>query len=197
LGELHDQLTSQFPEPQFEMPAPEIPEPTFPAPATGPPEAGPPEGGPLERPTLHRRRSSLKRSNSRLSFKSVAWAMDVDEQRARYNTAVGEIEVAGDELDVARTAHREEIMLLQDLHRSVAEIKDRLRLDEERIKMERAKLLEAEESVRRQEERLAITFEQLEIQESRYQVKVTTALDEASKTLISSSRQNETIYEED
>jgi len=57
--------------------------------------------------------------------------------------------------------------------------------------------VEAEEAVRRQEERLATTFEQLELQESRYQVKVTTALDEATKTLtVSSSRHNETIYEE-
>jgi hypothetical protein len=95
LGELHDQLNSQFPEPQFEMPVPEVPDPVFPTPITGPPEAGPPEGGTLDQPTLRRRRSSLKRSTSRLSFKSVAWAMDVDEQRARYNTAVGEIEVAG------------------------------------------------------------------------------------------------------
>lgn len=62
-------------------------------------------------------------------------------------------------------------MLLQDLHRSVTEIKDRLRLDEERIRLEREKLIEAEQSVRHQEERLRLTFDQLEINESRYQMK--------------------------
>jgi hypothetical protein len=53
----------------------------------------------------------------------------------------------------------------------VGEIKDRLRLDEERIRMERDRLIGAEESVRRQEERLRTTFEQLELQEGRYQTK--------------------------
>jgi hypothetical protein len=104
--------------------------------------------------------------------------------------------VVGDDLDLARTAHKEELIILRDLHRSVAETKARLRLDEEEIRLEREKLVGAEEAVRHQEERLRITFEQLEIQEGRYQGKVSTALEEAHRTLLSSARREETIYEE-
>lgn len=77
----------------------------------------------------------------------------------------------GEELDAARVAHKEEILLLHDLHRGVFEIKERLRLDAERVKLEQQKLIEAEEAVRHQEERLRLTFEQLELHEGRYQVK--------------------------
>lgn len=78
---------------------------------------------------------------------------------------------SGEELDFARTAHREEILLLQDLHRNVTELKLRLKLDEERVKLEQQKLIEAEEAVRHQEERLRLTFEQFELHEGRYQAK--------------------------
>jgi len=77
----------------------------------------------------------------------------------------------GEELDTARIAHKEEILLLQDLHRNVFEIKESLRLDEERVKLEQLKLIEAEEAVHHQEERLRFTFEQLELHEGRYQAK--------------------------
>jgi len=77
----------------------------------------------------------------------------------------------GEELDAARVAHKEEILLLHDLHRGVFEIKERLRLDAERVRLEQQKLIEAEEAVRHQEERLRLTFEQLELHEGRYQVK--------------------------
>ena len=79
--------------------------------------------------------------------------------------------LVGEELDAARIAHKEEIILLQDLHRNVFEIKERLRLDAERVKLEQQKLIEAEEIVRHQEERLRFTFEQLELHEGRYQAK--------------------------
>ena len=77
----------------------------------------------------------------------------------------------GEELDAARIAHKEELLLLQDFHRNVIEIKDRIRLDAERVKLEQQKLMEAEEAVRHQEERLRLTFEQLELHEGRYQTK--------------------------
>lgn len=77
----------------------------------------------------------------------------------------------GEELDAARIAHKEELILLQDFHRNVFEIKDRIRLDAERVKLEQQKLAEAEEAVRHQEERLRLTFEQLELHEGRYQAK--------------------------
>lgn len=51
------------------------------------------------------------------------------------------------------------------------EIKDRIRLDEERVRLEQQKLIDAEEAVRHQEERLRLTFEQLELHEGRYQAK--------------------------
>lgn len=60
---------------------------------------------------------------------------------------------------------------MQDLHRNLIGIKDRIRLDEERVKLEQQKLVEAEEAVRHQEERLRFTFEQLELHEGRYQAK--------------------------
>ena len=78
---------------------------------------------------------------------------------------------SGEELDSARTAHKEELILLQDLHRNMTDIKDRIRLDEERVKIEQQKLIDAEEAVRHQEERLRVTFEQLELHEGRYQIK--------------------------
>ena len=77
----------------------------------------------------------------------------------------------GEELDAARVAHKEEILLLHDFHRNVVEIKERLRLDAERVRMEEQKLIEAEELVRHQEERLRLTFEHLELHEGRYQAK--------------------------
>ena len=77
----------------------------------------------------------------------------------------------GEELDAARVAHKEEILLLHDLHRNVFEIKERLRLDAERVKLEQEKLIDAEEAVRHQEERLRFTFEQLELHEGHYQTK--------------------------
>jgi len=136
----------------------------------------------------------LKRSNSRSSLKTVSWALN-ETGRTRYATAVEEIIYAGEELDTARVAHKEEIILLRDLHRGVFEIKERLRLDAERVKLEQQKLIEAEEAVRHQEERLRLTFEQLELHEGRYQVKVTSALDEASRSLSTNHRRGDTIQE--
>jgi len=142
---------------------------------------------------LVRKRSSLKRSNSRSSLKTVSWAFN-DTGKTRYATAVEEIVYAGEELDVARIAHKEELLLLQDLHRNVFEIKERLRLDAERVKLEQEKLIDAEEAVRHQEERLRLTFEQLELNEGRYQNKVTSALDEATRSL-STHRRGDAIPE--
>jgi len=85
--------------------------------------------------------------------------------------------------------------LLEDLHRNVTEIKKRLKLDAERVKLEQQKLIEAEETVRHQEERLRLTFEQLELHEGHYQNKVTNALDEASRSLSSSHRRENIIPE--
>ena len=53
----------------------------------------------------------------------------------------------------------------------MVEIKGRLRLDEQRVKLEQQKLIEAEEVVRHQEERLRSTFERLELHEGHYQAK--------------------------
>jgi hypothetical protein len=90
IGELHDQLVQQFPDPQGPSP-----DPTFPEPVTTEAQSQYTYDQQPERPTLHRKRSSLKRSNSRSSMKSVAWAMDMDQQKSRYEFAVEEIEVAG------------------------------------------------------------------------------------------------------
>jgi len=201
LSQLHDQLTGRIPNPHADIPPIEVVPPsepslTMPVPAI--PGAAPPmpipETAPatLERPQLVRKRSNLKRSNSRSSLKTVSWAFN-DTGKTRYATAVEEIVYAGEELDAARIAHKEEILLLQDLHRNLIDIKERIRLDEERVKLEQQKLIEAEEAVHHQEERLRLTFEQLELHEGRYQVKVTSALDEASRSL--SHRRENTIHE--
>jgi hypothetical protein len=79
IEETDNQSAVQFPVPQVNG----SPEPTFPVPV------------PSDGPVLHRKRSSLKRSSSRLSNKSVAWAVDLEQQKARYEAAVEEIEVAG------------------------------------------------------------------------------------------------------
>jgi len=203
LTELRDHLGGHFPNPHDEIPPIDVVPPSEPSvemPEPAIPEAAPPmpvpetaEGG-LDRPPLVRRRSSLKRSNSRSSLKTVSWALN-ETGKTRYATAVEEIVYAGEELDTARVAHKEELLLLQDLHRGMTEIKERLRLDEQRVKLEQQKLIEAEESIRYQEERLRVTFEQLELHEGRYQAKVTNALDEADRSLSSSHRREHTIQE--
>ncbi|KAF9651883.1 hypothetical protein BDM02DRAFT_3109992 [Thelephora ganbajun] len=205
LSELHDQYQfagrlpnphDQIPpidvvppsEPSVTMPEPSVPEVAFPMPIPQTAEAT------LDRPPLARKRSNLKRSNSRSSLKTVSWALN-ETGKSRYATAVEEIVYAGEELDSARIAHKEEIILLQDLHRNVIEVKERLRLDEERVRLEQQKLVDAEEAVRHQEERLRSTFEQLELHEGRYQAKVTSALDEASRSLSNNHRRGDTIQE--
>lgn len=186
LTALHDQLAGHLPDFQPDIPPidvvpPSSPSLTMPEPTISMPV---PETVPatLDRPPLVRKRSSLKRSNSRSSLKTVSWALN-DTGKTRYATAVEEIGYAGEELDAARIAHKEEIILLQDLHRNLIDLKDRIRLDEERVKLEQQKLIEAEEAVRHQEERLRLTFEQLELHEGRYQARVTNALDEANRSL--------------
>ena len=103
LSELHDQFAGHVPNPQDEIPPIDIvppsesslttPEPVF-------PEAAPPMPVPqiteatLDRPPLVRKRSSLKRSNSRSSLKTVSWALN-DTGGTRYATAVEEIMYAG------------------------------------------------------------------------------------------------------
>jgi len=76
-------------EPSLTMPEPVVPEaapPSMPVPQTA--EAT------LDRPPLLRKRSSLKRSNSRSSLKTVSWAMN-DTGTTRYTNAVEEIIFAG------------------------------------------------------------------------------------------------------
>lgn len=200
LTELRDHLAGHITHPHGDIPPidvvpPSDPSLTMPEPTI--PEAGPwmpePQVAPasLDRPPLVRKRSSLKRSNSRSSLKTVSWALN--DGKTKYATAVEEIVYAGEELDVARTAHKEELLLLQDLHRNMTDIKERIKLDEERVKLEQQKLIDAEEAVRHQEERLRLTFEQLELHEGRYQSKVTNALDEASRSL--SHRRENAIQE--
>lgn len=103
LSELHDQLAGRIANPHDEIPPIDIIPPsdsslTMPEPAI--PEAAPPMPVPqtaeatLDRPPLVRKRSSLKRSNSRSSLKTVSWALN-DTGRTRYATAVEEIIYAG------------------------------------------------------------------------------------------------------
>jgi hypothetical protein len=103
LSELNDRIAIHMPNPHDEIPPidvvpPSEPSLTMPEPVV--PEAAPPmpmphmaEGG-LERPKLVRKRSSLKRSNSRSSLKTVSWALN-DTGKSRYATAVEEIGYAG------------------------------------------------------------------------------------------------------
>ena len=102
LSELRDQF-SDMPNPQDEIPPidvvpPSEPSLTMPEPVV--PEATPPmpvpqtAEGTLEPPRLVRKRSSLKRSNSRSSLKTVSWAMN-ETGGTRYATAVEEIGYAG------------------------------------------------------------------------------------------------------
>ena len=103
LSELHDQFAGPVSNPYAEIPPidvvpPSDPSLTMPEPAI--PEAAPPMPIPetaqanLDRPPLVRKRSSLKRSNSRSSLKTVSWAFN-DTGKTRYATAVEEIAYAG------------------------------------------------------------------------------------------------------
>ena len=103
LSQLDDHITSRIPNPHAEIPPidivpPSEPSLTMPEPAI--PEAAPPMPVPemapatLDRPPLHRKRSSLKRSNSRSSLKTVSWAFN-DSGKTKYATAVEEIVYAG------------------------------------------------------------------------------------------------------
>lgn len=102
LSALHDQYVGYIPNPQAEIPIDVVPpsEPSLTMPEPDIPEAGPPMPVPetapatLDRPQLVRKRSSLKRSNSRSSLKTVSWALN-DTGKTRYATAVEEIIYAG------------------------------------------------------------------------------------------------------
>ena len=104
LTELRDQLAGHIPNPHDDIPPIDVVPPSEPSltmPEPGVPEAAPPMSmpvphpgeGTLDRPPLLRKRSSLKRSNSRSSLKTVSWALN--EGRSRYATAVEEISYAG------------------------------------------------------------------------------------------------------
>lgn len=100
LSELRDQLAGHMPNPQEEAPPIDIVPPSESSlPDPGFPEAAPPMPVPqtaestLDRPQLVRKRSSLKRSNSRSSLKTVSWALN--DGKSRYATAVEEILYAG------------------------------------------------------------------------------------------------------
>jgi hypothetical protein len=103
LSELHDQFANHLPDPRDEIPPIDVIPPTdssLTMPEHVVPEAAPPMPAPqvaeatLDRPQLVRKRSSLKRSNSRSSLKTVSWALN-DTGRTRYATAVEEIIYAG------------------------------------------------------------------------------------------------------
>ena len=104
LSELRDQFSGHAPDPHDEVPPIDVVPPSEPSSLTMPepavPEAAPPmpipqtAEGTLDRPPLVRKRSSLKRSNSRSSLKTVSWALN-DNGGTRYATAVEEIVYAG------------------------------------------------------------------------------------------------------
>jgi len=103
LSELHDQLAGRMPNPHDEIPPIDVIPPSdssLTMPERAIPEAAPPmpvphmAEGTLDRPPLVRKRSSLKRSNSRSSLKTVSWALN-DTGRSGYATAVEEIGYAG------------------------------------------------------------------------------------------------------
>lgn len=102
LSELRDQFSGHMPNPHGEIPPIDVVPPSESSmemlePVV--PEAAPPMPVPqtaeslLERPQLVRKRSSLKRSNSRSSLKTVSWALN--DGKTKYATAVEEIIYAG------------------------------------------------------------------------------------------------------
>ena len=103
LSELRDQFADHTPNPHGEIPPIDVVPPSEPSltmpepvvPMAAPPMPIPQTGeGFLDRPPLVRKRSSLKRSNSRSSLKTVSWALQ-DTGKTRYATAVEEIGYAG------------------------------------------------------------------------------------------------------
>ncbi|CCL99039.1 uncharacterized protein FIBRA_01048 [Fibroporia radiculosa] len=128
---------------------------------------------------LPRRRSSLKKSNSisRLSVgsvtKSVAWAMDRDwiEQMSKYMKAANEAEVLGHELEELRTGYHAEVKAMRLLCQNVSEAS-------ERIRQEMDKLHRDEEDVRKHENKLLFTIDQLEKKETQFREKVLSVLEE-------------------
>ncbi|KAH9936992.1 uncharacterized protein B0H18DRAFT_949996 [Fomitopsis serialis] len=121
---------------------------------------------------IPRRRSSLKRAGSisRLSIasqtKSVAWAMDRDwiEQMSQYMKTANEAEVLGHELEVLRVDYHKEVDAMKRMCRGVSEASERIRLEMEKLHRD-------EEAVRRQEDRLLHTIEQLERKETQFRDK--------------------------
>jgi len=136
-----------------------------------------------ERP-LPRRRSSLKKCNSisRLSVasntKSVAWAMDRDwiEQMSQYMKAANEAEVLGHELEDLRTGYQQEVEAMKKLCRNVSDASERIRLEMEKLQRD-------EEAVRKQENRLLFTIEQLEQKETQFRDKVLSVLEETKRVV--------------
>jgi len=133
---------------------------------------------------IPRRRSSLKRAGSisRLSVasqtKSVAWAMDRDwiEQMSQYMKTANEAEVLGHELEVLRVDYHKDVDAMKRMCRGVSEASERIRLEMEKLHRD-------EEAVRRQEDRLLHTIEQLERKETQFRDKVLSVLDETKRVV--------------
>lgn len=146
-------------------------------------ERGEGDGDEAHRP-LPRRRSSLKKcgSISRLSIasntKSVAWAMDRDwiEQMSNYMKTANEAEVLGHELDGLRVGYQQEVETMKSLCSNVRDAS-------ERIRQEMEKLQRDEELVRKQEDRLLHTIEQLEQKENHFRDKVMSVLEETKRVV--------------
>lgn len=187
LPETHEPPAPKFPLPEtYEPPAPEFPVPELyesPTSSSGDLPSLEFDAGRTPRPGLTRRRSSLKRSNEALRFssysaKSVSWAMDRDwtEQVTKYEAAQAELKEADRDWDEICASYREELGLLRSLRRNVGSSIQRLQGEVERLHQE-------EGLVRAQEEKLHMSFEQLQLRHQQYRTRVKSVMEETQQVI--------------
>ncbi|EGN95895.1 hypothetical protein SERLA73DRAFT_162583, partial [Serpula lacrymans var. lacrymans S7.3] len=141
-----------------------------------------------------RRRSSLKRSGSALrlsmnySNKTVSWAMDRDwtDQMLKYEFATGEVDEIDLEWDSIFARYQEEMAGMKAMRNNVSRALGSLLAEAEKLQRE-------DEVLRDQEDRLRLTFDQLENKHKQYRTKVKAALQETKQalTLCSAKRNDE------
>jgi len=122
--------------------------------------------------------NSISRLSVASNTKSVAWAMDRDwiEQMSQYMKAANEAEVLGHELEDLRTGYQQEVEAMKKLCRNVSDASERIRLEMEKLQRD-------EEAVRKQENRLLFTIEQLEQKETQFRDKVLSVLEETKRVV--------------
>ncbi|EKM83912.1 hypothetical protein AGABI1DRAFT_103959 [Agaricus bisporus var. burnettii JB137-S8] len=126
-----------------------------------------------------RRRSCIKRGSvSELGGKTVSWADDQElhNQMSRYTSVVRDAQASGHQWEEIRDIYLEQISSLEALQ---LQVQDGL----ECLKSESEHLQHVDGTIRRQRERLRLTFDELERKQSAFSERVKEALEQADDVM--------------